>query len=63
MKAYKLILVTHINNITHTIIADDLKVTCDGIYNFMKNKKIVASFPTNITAITEVTDFNGMELE
>lgn len=63
MKTYKITLITYINNINQTIIADEVKVTCDGTYNFMVNKNIVASFPVRCTAITEVLNFNEKDFE
>lgn len=63
MKLYRLILVTPTGNINRGVWADDMIVE-DGVYYFrtlqliesgeMKVLELVASYPTNITFITNV---------
>lgn len=63
MKLYRLILVTPTGNINRGVWADDMIVE-DGVYYFrtlqliesgeMKVLELVASYPTNITFITNI---------
>ena len=75
MKLYRLILVTSTGNINRGVWADDMIVK-DGVYYFrtlqliesgeMKVLELVASYPTNITFITNVEtkeEFEALRLQ
>jgi len=54
MKEYEVMVITPTSNRQFKITVDEIKTTCDGIYEFIKDNETIAFLPVKYTVIVLV---------